>query len=314
MRTIIKSVGNSAANLEQDVRTVQFLLNKNIRRLAPVARLKEDGDCGPITIGVILQFQLRVMGYTKPDGRIDPGGVSIRKLNELAAENGRGEPVNQGSVDFLLLQVQRIIQPIMDLYDLLFTKELPAKKLTEEDFTRAAVALGIEIAKIKAVAAVESAGGGFLNDGRPKILFEGHWFSKLTNHKYDKTHPSISYEKWTKQFYKGGAGEYGRLNLAKGLDKEAALKSTSWGKFQIMGFNHKLAGYITVESYVNDMYKTEALQLFAFVKFLQSKKLDRYLKSKDWANFAKFYNGSKYAENKYDIRLQQAYTAYAAGK
>jgi hypothetical protein len=35
--------------------------------------------------------------------------------------------------------------------------------------------------------------------------------------------------------YKGGAGEYSRLEAAMTLDKEAALKSASWGLAQVMG-------------------------------------------------------------------------------
>ncbi len=314
LKTISRSVGNHAANLEADVFTVQALLNKCKHRLLPVQTLKEDGICGPVTVGVILEFQRRIMEFKNPDGRLDPAGKSLLKLNELTMERGHGSALNQHLVEPLLLQVQSINQPFSELSKFLFIKEKPAKKLTEQGYQKAATILGVDIATIKAVAYVESDGGGYLDDNRPKILFEGHWFSKFTQGKYDKTHPTISFKKWTKTHYVGGTGEYKRLQVAEALDKEAAWKSTSWGRFQIMGFNHDAAGYASVTKFVDAMKESEANQLLAFVKFLQSKKIDGYLKSGDWTNFAKNYNGPKYAENKYDIRLKQAYKAFSASK
>src|SRR3954447_23954474 len=44
---ISQSVGTNAANNQRDVRTVQFLLNFNMNRLAPLALLKTDGGIGP---------------------------------------------------------------------------------------------------------------------------------------------------------------------------------------------------------------------------------------------------------------------------
>ena len=314
MRTISRSVGNNAMNLEQDVITAQLLLNKCITQLSPARALKEDGSCGPLTVGVILEFQRRIMGIKNPDGRIDPGGNTLKQLNTIVAGSGKGSVVGAHLIEPLLVQVQSFMANLSAPYNLLYAREKPALKLNESDYLNAAALLGADAATIKAVASVESDGGGYLDDNRLKILFEGHWFSKFTEGKYDKSHPSISHKEWTKTHYLGGAGEYNRLSQAEGLNKEAAWKSTSWGKFQIMGFNHQAAGYANVESFVNSMKESEGKQLQAFVKFLQSKKLDGYLKSKDWSSFAKGYNGPKYAENKYDIRLRQAYKAFAATK
>ena len=49
-------------------------------------------------------------------------------------------------------------------------------KLTIKDYQKAAKELNCEVAAIRAVAEVESLKGGFLPDGRPKILFERHVF------------------------------------------------------------------------------------------------------------------------------------------
>lgn len=41
--------------------------------------------------------------------------------------------------------------------------------------------------------------------------------------------------------------------------------------------------------------------------FIQSNRLDTYLRNKDWAGFAKRYNGPAYTENQYDKKLEKAY-------
>ena len=182
--------------------------------------------------------------------------------------------------------------------------------LTESDYVLASQALGVEVATVKAVAEVESRGSGFLPSGKPKILFEGHKFSKFTQREYDSAEPTISYRKWTREHYKGGEREYERFWIASALDKRSALLSTSWGKFQIMGFNYGLCGYNSVENFVHDMELSEGLQLLAFIKFIENSNLVKYLKKKQWARFARRYNGKGYKKNKYDEKLSKAYQKY----
>jgi len=50
------------------------------------------------------------------------------------------------------------------------------KTISGDDYSRAADLLGVDVATIRAVCDVETSGSGFLPDGRPKILFEGHVF------------------------------------------------------------------------------------------------------------------------------------------
>ena len=184
------------------------------------------------------------------------------------------------------------------------------KLLTESDYILASQALNVEIAVVKAVADVESRGSGFLESGKPKILFEGHKFSKFTQRIYDSAYPTISYKKWTREHYIGGEGEYERFFIASTLDSNSALMSTSWGKFQIMGFNFGVCGYNNVVSFVHDMELSEGLQLLAFVKFIENSNLAKYLRKKQWAKFARRYNGKGYKKNKYDTKLANAYKKY----
>jgi hypothetical protein len=189
-----------------------------------------------------------------------------------------------------------------------------SKSLSETDYTEAARKLGSEVAVVKAVAEVESGGDGFFDDGRPKILFEAHQFSRLTSHAYDKSHPDLSSPTWDRSLYKGGKAEYERLEAAIALDAEAALKSASWGKFQIMGFNHEACGFAGVTDYVSAMYISEGQQLMAFLSYCQANDLSRHLANRQWADFARKYNGPKYKENKYDEKLQRAYEKHSGGK
>ena len=184
------------------------------------------------------------------------------------------------------------------------------KKLTEQDFKDAARSLNCEVAVIKAVAEVESAGNGFLSSGEPVILFEGHKFWKYTRGRFDSSeNANISHYKWTRDFY--NEDQHKRLRKAIALDRDSALKSASWGKFQIMGFNYKSCGFKTLQEFVNAMYKSEAEHLHAFLNFVKSNDLDKYLRSKNWSSFARGYNGRDYAVNKYDIKLQEAYQKHS---
>lgn len=183
-------------------------------------------------------------------------------------------------------------------------------RLQESDFARASAALNCQIAAIKAVCTVEAPGGGFDENGLPRILFEGHKFSKFTGGRFDSSHPTISYPEWTRKFYCAtNAGEHDRLALAASLDREAALKSASWGKFQIMGFNFSAAGFTTLQAFINAMYASEGAHLDAFVAFIKSQGLAAPLRERRWADFALRYNGPAYAENNYHTKLAKAFAA-----
>jgi hypothetical protein len=191
-------------------------------------------------------------------------------------------------------------------------------KLTDVDFEAAAKLLKCDVPAIKAVAEVESSGDGFLSDGRVKILFEGHQFYKYTKGKYAASHPTICYKKWTTKFYtKGpnadvrGAGELARLAEAMALDKRAALLSASYGKFQIMGFNFAIVGFVTVEDFYKAMQVSEAEQLLAFCNYVKGNAIDDELRAHNWAGFAFRYNGAEYKKNKYDTKLANAYKKYS---
>lgn len=195
--------------------------------------------------------------------------------------------------------------------------------LSEQDLIDFAKEFKVELAAVKAVNEVESCGKGFLVNGKPKILFEGHIFWQqlqkrgLNPEKLRNTQSAnVLYPKWTKAYYLGGAQEYDRLNEAIGLSsssavREAALASASWGSFQIMGFHAKSLGYSSVQEFVDKMYLHEREHLKAFGKFLEVNHILSDLRKKNWAAVAEKYNGSGYKRNRYDEKLSKAYAKYA---
>ena len=72
------SVGRGGENRKSDTRKIQRLLNE----VFPATPLEVHGLCGPETIRRIERFQRRFM--QSPDGRIDPGGRTLRRLEGAA--------------------------------------------------------------------------------------------------------------------------------------------------------------------------------------------------------------------------------------
>ena len=183
---------------------------------------------------------------------------------------------------------------------------------------KVAAKLGYDIPTVLAVAEVESSGKGFLSDGSLKVLFEGHIFYKYTNGAFYKSHPTLCYPKWTKEHYSKGStvlergkGELIRLKNASLLDENAAYMSASYGKFQIMGFNHEVCGFQTAEDMFDYMAVCEENHLAAFAMFIVGNKLDDELIRHDWEGFARKYNGPSYKVNNYHTKLKEAWIKYS---
>jgi putative chitinase len=85
---ISASVGVHGQNARPDVIIVQILLNYN---KAPTAKdIGVDGTCGDGTKAAIREFQSRVGKMPKPDGRVDPGGNTLKLL---------GQGIPKGDID-----------------------------------------------------------------------------------------------------------------------------------------------------------------------------------------------------------------------
>lgn len=200
--------------------------------------------------------------------------------------------------------------------------------LKNQDLVNAAKRLDIPLASVMAVNEVESQGRGFLDNGKPVILFERHiMYRRLALPRHDgddveqlqqhadqlaASNPALVNPR--AGGYAGGTAEHQRLAHARLIDDTCALESASWGAFQIMGFHAVRLGYSSVQDFAARMAKDENEQFEAFVRFLEADPaLLKALKAKKWAVFAKGYNGPDYQRNLYDIKLERAFQRHAAG-
>lgn len=275
---ILWAIGQVAKNSPTDVAAAQVLLN--LANKPGISVLPVDGKWSPQMFEALRIFETRYMARSTVSLSLEPGSTTIRALIAAALPRAR-----------LLTQLPH---------------GTPSK-LTEADYKDAGQSLGCDEAAVKAVAAVESSGDGFLPNGQPKILFEAKIFSGQTAGKYDRLFPDISSPKFDRSLYRGGGQEYHRLRKAMLLDKTSALSSASWGKFQILGINCKLAGHQDLNSFIGAMHRSERAQLDAFCAFVRSRKLVTALQTHDWAAFAFGYNGRGYAEKHYDRRIKEEF-------
>lgn len=209
--------------------------------------------------------------------------------------------------------VDGIIGPktIDAFYRIITNKHAPAISADQE--LTIANNLGGSVKQVRAVAKVETAGGGFTTIGRPKILFERHKFWQITN----GAHPKSA-------FNDPSAGGYNvdswlKLEAAMRVDPWAALMACSWGKFQIMGFHASAGykesidlGYLDVLEMVCLLTDNEYNHYDSFARFIRKAGLAtafRAISISPTSNipFVKGYNGKAGVElNKYHEKLAAA--------
>lgn len=194
------------------------------------------------------------------------------------------------------------------------TQPADLRPLRRTDLVAAGERMRMEPAVLEAVRKVEAVSSGFEGE-RVKILFEPHIFHDQTKGAFSASHPTISYPKWDRTKYpRTQAARWEQMALAFSLDPEAALKSASYGLFQIMGFNWMHTGVKDVYEYVRQASHSELSQMRLFEAYVIKSPLAQPLREKDWKTFARLYNGSGQVEL-YSRLLSEAYekalTAYA---
>lgn len=191
--------------------------------------------------------------------------------------------------------------------------------LSEDAFARAASMLMVPEAAIKAVAEVESSGYGFTKSGNPVVRLERHHVYKyLTDMDLTYlrdllvTHDNGLCDKtMDRRGAKARGGLFNQFNRMMKTNKMAAIYATSFGRFQIMGFNYQACGYVDMLSFHKDITESENKQLLIFCQFIKrNSQLHDALRELDWKTFARIYNGPKYAMNQYDVRMAKAYAKY----
>jgi len=190
------------------------------------------------------------------------------------------------------------------------------KRLSQGDVGIAARSVGIPTAALLAFMEVEAAGRGFDNQKRPKHLFEPHVFYRnLSGTALNLAiKAGLAYASWKRNYPKES---YTRLKAAIKIRRNAAFMSGSFGLGQIMGFNHKYAGFKSAEDMFHDAKKGEYEQLLQVVRLMKAWGLADMLKGVDltkpdsWRPVAKRYNGRSYAKNNYHVKLARSFVKHS---
>lgn len=185
--------------------------------------------------------------------------------------------------------------------------------LTEEDFQEVARRLGVEVAAIKAVVDIEAGQShqGFAAPGKPLINFDLTMFRRFASKRgvnlsrYSKSHAVVFSASRGSQ-----TRAHNRLDAAMSINPHAAIEGTFWGMFQIGGFNYKQCGCKSVAEMVERMSKSELEQLELFAQFIKNAGMLEDLRKKNWAGFARKYNGSSYASRGYHTKMANAYKKF----
>ncbi len=269
---------------------------------------------------IILRFGYRSDSVRELQIHLNRQGASL-------ASDGLFDAATQSAVRAYQLKVGLVADGIAGPKTLSSLSGADCTKLLKHvDLREAATRLGLPLATVYAVNEIESRGRGFLDNGKPVVLFERHiMYRQLTARPHDQfrtlvlkrtadelavLHPNIVSP--TPGGYVGGNGEHQRLTKARQIDDSAALESTSWGAFQIMGFHWRRLGHNSVQAFVASMETNESQQFRAFVTFLQTdNELHRALRAGRWADFARIYNGPQYARSRYHLRLKEAFERYS---
>lgn len=190
---------------------------------------------------------------------------------------------------------------------------------TRTEIERVAVRIGVEQAALLAIAEVESAGKAFATVGgrkEPLIRFEGHYFDRrlpaekragawaagLADPKAGAVkNPSAQAARWA------------LLARAAAIDHKAAHESVSWGLGQVMGAHWAWLGYADVDALVAEARAGIGGQTALMARYIDKAGLTDAIRKRDWAAFARGYNGPDYKRHGYDRKIAAAYAKYAAG-
>lgn len=177
-----------------------------------------------------------------------------------------------------------------------------ARAVTEDQIRTLAGQMSCTYEQLASVANVESSGAPYDSEGRPKMLFERHKFSKYTDGKYDV----CSYSNPDS----GGYSEdsWDKLTQAACQDIDAAFKSASWGEFQIMGFWFPDIGFCSSLEMASITIISEYRHYYLFVGYIRLAGLLAELQRvstnpDDCRPFAAGYNGPAYEDGGYHEKI-----------
>ena len=174
----------------------------------------------------------------------------------------------------------------------------------------------LEPAALLAICDVESGGRSFARvDGRqePLIRFEGHYFDRrLTGSKRLRARREklASPKAGAIANPRTQAGRWALLRRAEAIDRHAARESVSWGLGQVMGAHWAWLGYGSVDDLVEEARNGLTGQVQLMVRYIRKAGLEKAIRTQNWAEFARGYNGPAFRKYRYDTNIAAAYRRY----
>ncbi|MCH4541435.1 N-acetylmuramidase domain-containing protein [Ochrobactrum sp. A-1] len=182
--------------------------------------------------------------------------------------------------------------------------------------TGVAEARGIAPAALAAVVEIESGGVTFARiEGRdvPAIRIEGHYFDRLVPASKQKQARAAGLSSPKAGAIKNPKSQTDRYRMFQrmcDIDKDAAIMSCSWGVGQVMGVHWRKLDFATPAAFHTFVMGGLRNQVEIMVRFIEENDLLDELHRRDWAGFARVYNGPRYKDNAYDTKMAKAYAAY----
>lgn len=170
---------------------------------------------------------------------------------------------------------------------------------------------GVDAAALASFIMTETGGKGFdEKTGKILIQFEPKWFKRQV--------PYVPSGKWSVNKVDVQSKEWIAFNDAFAKNDDGAMRSTSIGLGQIMGFHFKRLGFKSVGEMWDHAKKSLENQVWQICQFIQT---DRDLKQaiifKNWHKIATIYNGEAYLEiakriprEPYNITMEKNYAKF----
>lgn len=205
-------------------------------------------------------------------------------------------------------------------------EDAPQEPETGDPFdvlAREAPRYGIEPRVARAVMEVEAGGKPFGSDGKVIIRFEPHVFVRRLAQKRRQDvsqmpvvlNPGMAHVDDGRSRHGGQPAEWETLGRAREIDDDVALLATSFGLGQIMGFNHKIAGYDSPQAMLVAFSSSAREQVLGMLRFIAgSPRLLSALKARDFPRFVAGYNGAPIGSSgndRYVSRMRSAYDRLA---
>jgi hypothetical protein len=179
------------------------------------------------------------------------------------------------------------------------------KLLTNAQINDLAIKNGYEYRVLKSIIQVESGQHGFHPlTGKIIIQFERLWFKR----EYKDWAADVMHTTWQSNKVGNQDAEWLAFDSAFAVNADAAMKSTSIGMMQLMGFHYAELGFKKVGEMWDFAKESEHNQVLLAIKWIKTvPPLDLAIKNKDWQKIACYYNGGSYRSYCYDTRLHSAY-------